>query len=476
LQVDPSNNHVDRTQTASKEIFLPPRLKTPDNIATNYAISPCNPSESFQSSDSSLPSVFHVIKDTLITSANQPLKKALVSALSTIPPHSVLPQSSNISTTITLQSPNRPSQYIQIPPSGQDQALDLRGQTQDILSFSNDAQTIQPVHSGSIAPVGHIPANELEVTPREADITGQNKSNIWVDKLDLGSVRIIANSISNFNPPTTVRTTPVAQNSSFNEMTTTNSHPTLSIASPPMQVDYRYSPQYVVVSESTDENNTKLSRIVNPFSSNKQNAFHPSEENETNKMGSYISYQVPENSERYANKNDSGKHSSYSELLNSSTFNVSFDPSKEEYNHETLRNEIKKKYKDKRENGDGVINEDDTSMGDEDFDMSEDHLLKFSVRDLNKILHGLPKNKQKTLKQKRRTLKNRGYAQNCRSKRMVARNDLEVTNTTLHSNMQGMINELENVKKECEMLKEILYKERLEKKNLEDIVRSLRGN
>ena len=115
-------------------------------------------------------------------------------------------------------------------------------------------------------------------------------------------------------------------------------------------------------------------------------------------------------------------------------------------------------------------------MVEDDFGMSEEHLLKFSVRDLNKILHGLPKNKQKILKQKRRTLKNRGYAQNCRSKRMVARQDLEVTNTTLHKNMQGMINELENVKKECVMLKEILHKERLEKKNLEDIVRSLRGN
>ena len=111
----------------------------------------------------------------------------------------------------------------------------------------------------------------------------------------------------------------------------------------------------------------------------------------------------------------------------------------------------------------------------DELDIAEDHLLKFSVRDLNKVLHGLPKQKQKQLKQKRRTLKNRGYAQNCRSKRMVARQDLEVTNIQLHKNMKSMMNELTNVKKECAVLKELLNKERLEKKELQKLVISLRG-
>ena len=112
---------------------------------------------------------------------------------------------------------------------------------------------------------------------------------------------------------------------------------------------------------------------------------------------------------------------------------------------------------------------------DDDIDIAEDHLLKFSVRDLNKILHGMPKHKQKMLKQKRRTLKNRGYAQNCRSKRMVARQDLEVTNSTLHQNMQNLMNELTNTKKQCEVLKELLHKEQQEKKRLEDVVRLMQG-
>ena len=129
----------------------------------------------------------------------------------------------------------------------------------------------------------------------------------------------------------------------------------------------------------------------------------------------------------------------------------------------TTSKQIKNKNLD--ESNDDIYNEDGVLM-------TEEKLLKLSVRDLNRLLHGLPKSKQKVLKQKRRTLKNRGYAQNCRSKRMVARQDLEVTNTTLHKSMQDMVTELADVKRECNKLKELLAREKREKKNLEDLLKS----
>lgn len=64
-------------------------------------------------------------------------------------------------------------------------------------------------------------------------------------------------------------------------------------------------------------------------------------------------------------------------------------------------------------------------------DLEDEELVTLPVRELNKRLQGLTKDEIQRLKQKRRTLKNRGYAQNCRSKRMHHKTQLERTNNSL---------------------------------------------
>ncbi|KDR08104.1 hypothetical protein L798_01637, partial [Zootermopsis nevadensis] len=89
--------------------------------------------------------------------------------------------------------------------------------------------------------------------------------------------------------------------------------------------------------------------------------------------------------------------------------------------------------------------------------LNDDALMSLSVRELNKRLHGFPREEVVRLKQKRRTLKNRGYAQNCRSKRLQQRHDLEVTNRTLQAELHRIKLQLTRVAQERDD-----YKQRLD--------------
>lgn len=88
--------------------------------------------------------------------------------------------------------------------------------------------------------------------------------------------------------------------------------------------------------------------------------------------------------------------------------------------------------------------------------ISDDLLMTLSVRELNKRLHGFPREDVTRLKQKRRTLKNRGYAQNCRSKRLQQRQELELTNRSLQDELHVLQLQVARVTHERDVLKQRL--------------------
>lgn len=88
--------------------------------------------------------------------------------------------------------------------------------------------------------------------------------------------------------------------------------------------------------------------------------------------------------------------------------------------------------------------------------------MQLSVRELNKRLHGAHRDEVIRIKQKRRTLKNRGYAQNCRSKRMQQRHDLEGQNRILQNEVAHLRRQLDEVCKQRDNLQRQLHNGQLQ--------------
>lgn len=89
--------------------------------------------------------------------------------------------------------------------------------------------------------------------------------------------------------------------------------------------------------------------------------------------------------------------------------------------------------------------------------LNDDQLISLTVRELNKRLHGFPREEVVRMKQKRRTLKNRGYAQNCRTKRLAQRHELESRNRLLQGELGRLRGELERACQERDFYRQQVH-------------------
>ena len=85
--------------------------------------------------------------------------------------------------------------------------------------------------------------------------------------------------------------------------------------------------------------------------------------------------------------------------------------------------------------------------------LTDNELVSLSVRDLNRLVRNLSKDEIVKLKQRRRTLKNRGYAASCREKRLTQREELEIERGMLKHQVERLQQENEYVRQELDLVR-----------------------
>ncbi|XDA89440.1 hypothetical protein R6Z07F_019067 [Ovis aries] len=85
--------------------------------------------------------------------------------------------------------------------------------------------------------------------------------------------------------------------------------------------------------------------------------------------------------------------------------------------------------------------------------LSDDELVSMSVRELNQHLRGLTREEVVRLKQRRRTLKNRGYAASCRIKRVTQKEELERQRVELQQEVEKLARENSSMRLELDALR-----------------------
>lgn len=98
----------------------------------------------------------------------------------------------------------------------------------------------------------------------------------------------------------------------------------------------------------------------------------------------------------------------------------------------------------------------DEQLSPNEMKFTEKELRELSVKDINRLLkeRGLSKDEIARVKHRRRTLKNRRYAQHSRLRRIETKNNLEVEKKSLSQELEKLRKQVSSVERERDMYKD----------------------